>query len=129
MRASLSCTTLLLLGACASDPAWDSRVASIEATLARAEASGAMRCAPRELALSRAHLGFAAFERERGHRSRAEEHLAIAEPNASAAAFLSPVARCSDIAPSRVRRRSPPGESAGPQPRESSSASHAWSWP
>lgn len=99
MRASLSCTTLLLLGACASDPAWDSRVASIEATLARAEASGAMRCAPRELALSRAHLGFAAFERERGHRSRAEEHLAIAEPNASAAAFLSPVARCSDNPP------------------------------
>ena len=72
------------------------RVGTVEATLARAEELGAMRCAPRELALGRAHLGFAAFELERGHRSRAEEHLAIAEPNASAAVYLSPAERCSD---------------------------------
>lgn len=99
MRRACPWAALWLLAACASDPAWDRRVASIEATLARAEAAGAMRCAPRELALGRAHLGFAAFELERGHGSRAEEHLAIAEPNANAATYLSPATRCSDHPP------------------------------
>mgnify|MGYP000849632022 FL=1 len=96
MKTSLRWLLLVWLGGCASDPAWDQRVGTVEATLARAEELGAMRCAPRELALGRAHLGFAAFELERGHRSRAEEHLAIAEPNASAAVYLSPAERCSD---------------------------------
>lgn len=99
MKKANACAALIVLSACASDPALDRQMGAIEAMLERAEAAGAMRCAPRELALGRAHLGFAAFERDRGHLSRAEEHLAIAEPNAGAALYLSPVARCSDDPP------------------------------
>ncbi len=99
MRALLTCAVALWLSGCAADPSWERRFVSIEGTLARAEEAGAMRCAPRELALGRAHLGFATFERERGQRARAEEHLAIAEPNAGAALYLSPAARCSGHPP------------------------------
>jgi OOP family OmpA-OmpF porin len=119
MRALLACAVALWLGGCAADPGWERRVVSIEATLARAEEAGAMRCAPRELALGRAHLGFATFERERGQRARAEEHLAIAEPNAGAALYLSPEARCSDQAllvavdPEPLTDPAPAGHDAG----------------
>lgn len=109
MRAGLACALALWLGGCATDPAWERRVVSIEATLARAEEAGAMRCAPRELALGRAHLGFATFERERGQRARADEHLAIAEPNAGAALYLSPPARCAD--PALLAEQPAPGDS------------------
>lgn len=85
--------------ACAADPAYERRVSAIEATLSEAERLGALQCAPRELALARAHLGFARFERERGHRARAEEHLAVSEPNADAAVYLSPPGRCSEGPP------------------------------
>lgn len=96
MRGALIALTASCLAACMADPGWARRVGSIEATLAAAESAGAMRCAPRELALGRAHLAFAVLERERGHRSRADEHLAVAEPNADAAVYLSPAQRCSD---------------------------------
>ena len=77
MRGALIALTASCLAACMADPGWARRVGSIEATLAAAESAGAMRCAPRELALGRAHLAFAVLERERGHRSRADEHLAV----------------------------------------------------
>lgn len=62
------------------------------------EAQGAMRCAPRELALARSHFEFAELERDRGALTRAREHLGIADENVRAAAELSPSDRCSNPA-------------------------------
>ncbi len=73
-----------------------SRIQAVEQDIEGAADSGALHCAPRELALSRAHLGFAEAELRRGHRARAEEHLAIAAPNAEAALLLSPRERCAN---------------------------------
>ncbi len=62
----------------------------------RAEKNGAMRCAPRELALARSHLKFAAIEIDQGFFPRAKDHLQIAEANAHAAYDLSPPQKCSE---------------------------------
>ena len=61
---------------------------------AEAEANGARDCAPRELATAETHLLFAETELAQGNLSRAEEHFALAEPNARAALALSPRERC-----------------------------------
>lgn len=60
----------------------------------QAEANGARVCAPRELATAQAHLEFAEVELDQGNVARAEEHFALAEPNARAAFRLSPPERC-----------------------------------
>jgi len=85
---------LAAVTACTSGPVMRGRVAGLEAVVAKAEARGAMRCAPRELALAKAHLRFAATDLDQGQGSLAEQHLAIAEPNAKAALALSPAERC-----------------------------------
>lgn len=60
----------------------------------QAEANGARNCAPRELALAQAHIEFADVELDQGDVRRAEEHFALAEPNARAALRMSPPERC-----------------------------------
>ena len=62
----------------------------------QAERNGAMRCAPRELALAKSHLKFATIEIDQGFFPRAKDHLQIAEANAHAAYDLSPPAKCSE---------------------------------
>jgi OmpA-OmpF porin, OOP family len=62
----------------------------------QAERNGAMRCAPRELALAKSHLQFAGIELDQGFFPRAKDHLQIAEANAHAAYDLSPPAKCSE---------------------------------
>ncbi len=62
----------------------------------QAERNGAIRCAPRELALAKSHLAFAEVELEQGFVSKAEHHLWVAEPNAHAALDLSPHQYCTD---------------------------------
>src|SRR6185437_669040 len=62
----------------------------------QAERNGAMRCAPRELALAKSHLQFATIELDQGFFPRAREHLQIAEANAHAAYDLSPPQKCSE---------------------------------
>lgn len=57
-----------------------------------------MQCAPRELALAKAHLRFAGTDLDQGSASDAEHHLALAEPNARAAVALSAVERCTSRA-------------------------------
>jgi OmpA-OmpF porin, OOP family len=89
-------TAVAMLGACASAPALRGRVLGLEDVVQKAEASGAKRCAPRELALAQAHLKFAALELDQGSMSQAEDHLALAEPNARAALAASPAGRCTD---------------------------------
>ena len=62
----------------------------------QAERNGAIRCAPRELALAKSHLEFAEVELDQGFVSKASDHLAIAEPNAHAAYDLSPPEKCAE---------------------------------
>ena len=81
---------------CTQAPALRGRVAGLEDIVAHAEKNGAMRCAPRELALAKAHLRFASTDMSEGELSNAEAHLAIAEPNAHAALAESPAEKCAE---------------------------------
>jgi outer membrane protein OmpA-like peptidoglycan-associated protein len=81
--------------ACAGGPVMRGRIRGLQATVADAEKNGAMRCAPRELALAKAHLKFASVDLDQGQMGQAENHMAIAEPNARAALEMSPGDRCS----------------------------------
>ncbi len=51
----------------------------IRADVDKAKRSGAVKCAPRPLALAEANLDFASMEVEYGHATRAKEHLDLAE--------------------------------------------------
>jgi OmpA-OmpF porin, OOP family len=62
----------------------------------QAERNGAIRCAPRELALARSNIDFAQVELEQGYISKAKKHLWLAEPNARAALDLSPAQHCTE---------------------------------
>ena len=89
-------SALALLGsACRSGAELGRQLGDTARRLREVEAQGAMRCAPRELALARSHLEFAVLERDRGAPTRAREHLDIANENVRAAAELSPADGCS----------------------------------
>ena len=90
---ALAFASALGLG-CARNAALDSQVDRIGQLLLDAEGSGAMRCAPREMAVARSQLEFAELERQQGFTSRAEQHLLIADQHARAALLLSPSAHC-----------------------------------
>ncbi len=83
-----------LASACAEGPALRGRIQGLETTVDDAEKNGAMKCAPRELAIARSHLEFAQIDLDQGELSLAEGHLAKAEPNAQAAFQMSPPDRC-----------------------------------
>jgi outer membrane protein OmpA-like peptidoglycan-associated protein len=85
--------------ACSPAATLRGRIAGLEGRVAEAEANGAMRCAPRELAIAKAHLRFAKTDLDQGVVSDADRHVAIAEPNARAALSLSPEGRCKEDAP------------------------------
>ena len=87
-------TGVLAVSSCATGPVMRGRTGAVRSLIKEAERNGAMRCAPRELAMAKAHVGFAEVELDQGQLSNAESHLAIAEPNAKAAVALSPVERC-----------------------------------
>jgi len=72
----------------------DLQVDRIGQLLLDAEANGALRCAPRELAVARSQLEFAELERAQGFSSKAEQHLVAADQNARAAKLLSPPEHC-----------------------------------
>jgi len=93
---SLVAAAGLVASSCTSGPVLRGRIGGLEGVVNKAEANGAMRCAPRELALAKAHLRFAATDLDQGQSVAAEDHLAIAEPNAHAAFALSPVEKCTD---------------------------------
>jgi OmpA-OmpF porin, OOP family len=81
---------------CAQGPVMRGRIDGIEGVVKKAEQNGAMRCAPRELALAKSHLRFAATDLDQGEMSEAEKHLALAEPNARAALAMSPAEKCTE---------------------------------
>jgi OOP family OmpA-OmpF porin len=80
--------------ACSQGPALRGRIRGLSTTVADAEKNGAMRCAPRELAVAKSHLEFAEIDLDQGQLSNAEGHVARAEPNARAAFAMSPPDRC-----------------------------------
>ena len=83
-----------VLSACQQAPRLRGQIAGLDKILEQAERNGAIRCAPRELAIARSQLKFASIELDQGFVSKAEAHFAKAEPNARAADFLSPPQYC-----------------------------------
>lgn len=94
---------LVLLGlavftasACTRAPALRGQIAGLKKLAEQAERNGAIRCAPRELAIAHSQLQFAEIELEQGFVSKASKHLEQADPNAHAAVFLSPPQYCAE---------------------------------
>jgi len=89
----------LALVNCSQSSRLRGQIAGLETIVEQAERNGALRCAPRELAIARSQLKFAAIELDQGFASKARAHLAKAEPNARAASLLSPPESCVARAP------------------------------
>jgi len=84
----------LVLSSCSQASKLRGQIAGLDKIVEQAERNGAIRCAPRELAIARSQLQFATLELDQGFVSKAQAHLAKAEPNAHAADFLSPPQYC-----------------------------------
>jgi outer membrane protein OmpA-like peptidoglycan-associated protein len=91
MRRPLLAASALALAAsgCVTGGKLAAQADSVRTQTEQARKAGAMRCAPRELALADVNLDFAARELAAGNDGRAQEHLAAAEANARKAAELS----------------------------------------
>ena len=87
---------VIAFAGCAQAPKLRGQIEGLSQLTKQAERNGAVRCAPRELALAQSHLKFAEIELEQGFVSKAQKHLWIAEPNAHAAVFLSPPQYCAE---------------------------------
>jgi hypothetical protein len=99
---------LLLVAACAQQAQLDHDIESVARALLDVESAGALRCAPRQLAVAQSQLEFARLERDQGFPARAREHLAAADENVRAALVLSPAANCASTAYSAEPDASPP---------------------
>jgi outer membrane protein OmpA-like peptidoglycan-associated protein len=102
---------MIVVAGCARGSTIRGQIDGLRDILEQAERNGAYDCAPRALALAKAHLDFAETELAQGRASRAEEHLAIADPNTQAAFRMSPAERCAPRGV--VVRRSAPGDRDG----------------
>jgi OmpA-OmpF porin, OOP family len=91
-------SVVITSSSCAGSAALERRMGRVAERLTAVEANGAMRCAPRELAVARSHLEFARLEETQGYPSRARQHLDVAEENIEAANVLSPPGRCAGAA-------------------------------
>jgi outer membrane protein OmpA-like peptidoglycan-associated protein len=90
---ALGCAALM---GCAQVPTMRGEIEGLTKVAAQAERNGAVRCAPRELAIAKSHLEFATVELDQGFMLRAQEHLELAEANAHAAYDLSPPQKCAE---------------------------------
>jgi outer membrane protein OmpA-like peptidoglycan-associated protein len=98
MRAWLLTASVgLTLAGCFSGPQIRASADIIKIDIERARRSGAMRCAPRELATAEANLDFALGELDEGNSSRAHDHLVEADVSSKKALVLS-----KDCAPKQV---------------------------
>jgi hypothetical protein len=88
------------LSSCGQLPVSAARIEQLHAAIERVTQAGALQCAPRELALARAHYDFAEVELLHGDVQRARQHLEAAERNLGAAQVLTPEHGCSAPAPS-----------------------------
>ena len=84
----------VFVAACSQGAVLEGRIGGLREIIDQAERNGAYRCAPRELALAKAHVEFAETELAQGNAVVADAHFSVAEPNARAAYRLSPAARC-----------------------------------
>ena len=84
------------LVACGTDNVVRGKIAGYDKITRQAKDNGAIRCAPRELAMAESHLKFAQIELEQGFVSRAQFHLEYAATNAQAAYNLSPPQYCAE---------------------------------
>jgi outer membrane protein OmpA-like peptidoglycan-associated protein len=81
---------------CAQVSTMQGEIEGLSKIASQAERNGAIRCAPRELAMAKSHLEFATIEIGQGDFLRAKQHLELARPNAHAAYDLSPPAKCAE---------------------------------
>lgn len=107
----LSASALLLLTGCDKAPQLRGRIAGLHQHAADAEKNGAMKCAPRELAMTRAYTQFAEMELEKGSLSSAQSYIEKAELNAQAAKLQSPAEFCTDV--TAPAPRAAPGDKDG----------------
>ena len=89
----LAAAVLVLAAACAGS-AVRARTGTVDQLIKTARESGAMRCAPRELAMAEAHNDFAKEELSQGNYYPAKHEVEIAEKNARLAVERSPKALC-----------------------------------
>jgi hypothetical protein len=75
---------------------------TLRAAIDRVTQAGALACAPRELALARAHYDFAQLELQNGEAARAQRHIGMAEQNLGAAQVLTPDRGCATSAQGAV---------------------------
>ncbi len=94
------CALSLFVG-CSQAPEMRGKIAGLSGIVEQAERNGAIRCAPRELAVAKSQLEFASLELDQGFISKAQNHLSKAEPNAHAALAQSPPEECADQGPDR----------------------------
>jgi outer membrane protein OmpA-like peptidoglycan-associated protein len=89
LRRALAALPLVLLAACATGGKLIRSADVVKQDVEKARRSGALRCAPKELALAEANLAFGTSEIEWGDGTRAGEHLRVAEQNVKKALELS----------------------------------------
>jgi OmpA-OmpF porin, OOP family len=93
----LGASALVLSAAsCGQVPQMRGEIEGLRKVASQAERNGAVRCAPRQLAMAKAHLGFAELELEQGFFLEAQKHLDTAVANANAAYDLSPPQKCAE---------------------------------
>jgi outer membrane protein OmpA-like peptidoglycan-associated protein len=78
VRVALALGSAALLSACVSGGRLREQMAAVRNDLKQARAQHAETCAPRELAVAEANLGFAELELDQGDGHRADEHVKLA---------------------------------------------------
>ncbi|EYF07351.1 OmpA family protein [Chondromyces apiculatus] len=94
--AKLSLVILAAAAGCSQVPKMRGEIEGLAKIAEQAQRNGALRCAPRELAMAKSHLSFAEIELDQGFFARANDHLSIAKSNAHAAYDLSPPTKCAE---------------------------------
>lgn len=102
----------LAVSACATGGKLRQNSEVVRSDVEKAKRSGAVRCAPRELALAEANVEFAEREVAYGHAARAKEHLEVAERSVKRALELS-----RSCAPTQVTIARRPAEPTEPEPK------------
>ena len=95
-RGALALTLVAFTSSCSTVSTMRGDIDGLTKVAEQAERNGAIRCAPRELAMAKSHLEFAEIELGQGVFVRAKEHLDIAQANAHAAYDLSPPQKCAE---------------------------------
>jgi outer membrane protein OmpA-like peptidoglycan-associated protein len=93
-------SALILAGAigCAETARLKGGIESAQGRLEQVERNGAYTCSPKELALAKANIKFAALEIEEGLSSRAREHYDVAMQNLERAETNTPPEKCAGLA-------------------------------